>query len=189
MSLIALVVLVGCRQLFGIDDTAVAADAGAGGSDADLPVADAAEDAPPAPDAALAMCGAAYAPLAGGSPSEATYRGVEARRPWMEARSACQTDGADLVVVDDATEAEAVAALVQDATSPYFWVGVFQPSGPGVDPWETVRGGLATYLPWAPGQPTGGPEMCALFGDLGAPHELYDFNCAGTQYFVCECLP
>jgi hypothetical protein len=173
----------GCRQLFGIDDTVSAGADGAVAIDAASVAIDGAPDATPPPDAVVAPC-PGYMQLAAASPPGATYRGIDVGRTWNDARTMCQADGADLVVVDDAQEAAAVATLVQDDASPYLWVGVSLVGGA----WTSVRGGPATYLPWAPGQPTGGANSCALIEDV-APNQLYDFACIAMQVFVCECLP
>jgi hypothetical protein len=176
----------GCRQLFGIDDTAVASgNADAGPGLADATPTDALPDAmPPMPDAKLATC-PGYMPISNASPPGATYRGVSANQSWMAARTTCQNDGADLVVVDNAAEATAVAALVQDPISGYIWLGLARDA---FGEWVTVRGTLATYLPWAPGEPSGG-NSCALMDDTLAPNQFYDFLCGSMQVSVCECLP
>jgi hypothetical protein len=143
-------------------------------------------DAPP--DAQLATC-PGYSQIAGGFPAGATYLGMSNGAQFTSARGQCQASGGDIVVIDNATEAAAVAQLVQDPGSPYFWVGVFDPSGGGDNNWVTVRGGSPPYLPWGSGQPTGGNQDCILIGDFGAPYELFDYSCGAPQDYVCECLP
>jgi hypothetical protein len=142
----------------------------------------------------MATC-AGYAPIDGGFPAGATYRGVGTRRTWTSARSDCRDDDndADLVVIDNAAEAMALTAIVEDpgtpiGPSPYFWSGVYDPNGGADNDWTTVRGGAATYLPWASQQPTGGSQNCMLVDD-GSPYEFYDFDCNAGQVYVCECLP
>ena len=181
----------GCRQLFGIDDTEVA---GGDASGDGAVVADAstdridggAPDAPPPPPDALVMATCpGFTQIANGFPPGATYRGVQPGRTWVQARDDCRVQSAELVIVDNAAEADAVAALVQDPVSAYFWHGVFLAGGT----WMTVRGAPATYLPWAPGEPSGGASACTLFDDTVPPHLLHDFQCPSTQVYVCECLP
>jgi len=141
------------------------------------------------PDAsAMAAC-PGYAAIVGATPIGATYKGVNTRVTWSAARTECQADGGDLVVIDNAIEAEAVANLVQDPDdSAFFWSGLFDPSDATDNNFVSVRGGAATYLPWGSDQPTGGIQDCTLVGDFDN-HELFDFQCAAGQVFVCECLP
>jgi len=143
---------------------------------------------PPPPDAALATC-PGYAPIAGGFPAGATYRGVANGAAWQTARGNCQADGGELVVIDNATEADAVSALVQDPRSPFFWIGVFDPSGGPDNDFVTVLGGSPAFAPWGPSQPNGGSQDCVLLGDSGSPHEFWDWACGAPQEYVCECLP
>jgi hypothetical protein len=166
-------------------------DAPPGTPDAPPPPPDAMP--PPPPDAMpMATC-PGYLPIVGGSPIGATYRGVSDRTPAVDAQDDCVEDGGNLVVVDNATEAAAVAGLVMDpgdppGPSPYLWVGVFDPSGGGEGNWTTVLGQPATYLPWAAGQPNDPAANCVLLLD-GSPYQFYDFDCTGNPVYVCECLP
>lgn len=143
------------------------------------------QDAP-----AMAQC-TGYVSLAGGFPSGATYRGVNTKVTWAMARQTCVTDGADLVVIDNAEEAAATTSLVEDPNNSQFhWVGLIDDPGTLTDnDFTSVRGGVPSYLPWASDQPSGGSQDCVLLGDFGAPHELFDFGCNAPQVFVCECLP
>lgn len=148
-------------------------------------------DAPLSDGPIIAACTNGYAPLVGGSPAGATYRGVNNKVTWTSARSTCMSDGADLVVIDNAAEAAATTALVQDPNdSLYHWVGLHDNPSTGTDnDWISVRGGAAVYLPWGGSQPNGDDQNCALLSDQGAPHQLFDFECGAPQVFVCECLP
>jgi hypothetical protein len=144
---------------------------------------------PPPPDAMpVADCGPGYQSITNGLPLGATYRGVNNGNEWNDARADCQSDGAELVVIDNTAEAQAVAALVNDPKSPYFWIGIFDPAGGGDNNWLTVHGAAPSFLDFGPQQPTGGNQDCMLVGD-GSPYEMYDFDCIGFQYYVCECLP
>lgn len=143
---------------------------------------------PPPPDAATAQC-PGYTSVSGASPPGATYRGSTFGDAWTNARSDCQADGGNLVVVDNAGEAAAISGLVDDPDSPFFWIGIFDPSGGGDNDWLTVLGGAPTYLPWGGSQPTGGSQDCILLSDNGSPHQLYDWGCGAPQFYVCECLP
>jgi hypothetical protein len=158
----------------------------------DAPVPDATPGTPDAtplpPDAALATCpGYTHVPHA--NPPGATYRGSTSGAAWTIARQDCIDDGGNLVVVDDANEAAAIAGLVDDPESPFFWVGIFDPSGGGDNNWLTVLGGSPGYLPWGNNQPTGGNDDCILQSDYGSPYEFFDWGCGAPQFYVCECLP
>jgi hypothetical protein len=144
---------------------------------------------PPLPDAMpVASCGPGYAPVTNGFPAGAIYRGVKQGAGWNEARADCQADGADLVVIDNTAEGQSVATLVSDPTSPYLWIGVFDPSGGGDNNWRDVRGDTSPFLDFGPQQPTGGGEDCVLLAD-GSPWDMWDYGCTASQYYVCECLP
>ena len=146
-------------------------------------------DTPRAVDAPIAAC-SGYQSITGAAPAGATYKGVSVSVTWNQARSDCQSDGADLVVIDNATEAAAVAALVDSpAQSPYFWSGLFDANDGTDNNFVSVRGGPAIYLPWGSQQPSGGDQDCILVGDFGTPHDLFDFQCDAVETYVCECLP
>ena len=143
-------------------------------------------------DAPMVTCSPGYTPLAGGSPANATYKGVSVRTPWDQARSQCQAEGADLVVVNDQNEANALASLVEDPgspESPYFWIGMFDPPSGTDNDWVTVRGGAPPFVNWGSQQPSGGTQNCVLVDDGNAPNEFFDYDCDATQVYVCECLP
>ena len=182
--LCALVLLAGCRQLFGIDDTVAAADGRVDppkvdGSDIDgrPDVIDARLDARICGDGYVttpAYPGHSYRPSAGGA-------------AWGAAQAACLDQGAYLVVIDGEEESAAVRALTPiDKASPYFWTGVSDSATETV--WLTVLGAPATYLPWAPTEPDA--DDCVLLGHgggIGVDGLFFAFPCVGGQNFVCEC--
>jgi hypothetical protein len=179
-AILTMVAAPGCRQIFGIDDTEVATTTVDGPSpiiDAELP------DSPPSPpDAPLTDCGLLYVAVAGADPGH-TYRARPSGAPWGMAQNSCVADGAYLVIIDDAEEELAIRAFVpDDPSSPFFWVGVTDAMAEGT--YVTSLGAAATYLPWAPGQPTGAAEDCVLLADLGG---FSDWNCDGPQSYACEC--
>jgi hypothetical protein len=93
---------------------------------------------------------------------------------WSLARSKCQADGADLWVPQSFL---ALSTLDGD------WVGLTDDIVEDV--WITVEGVPATFLPWEPTQPDGGPaENCAR--STGAL--LEDRACEDARDFVCECV-
>ena len=182
--------LAGCSYAPGSSnaaDDAVSSDAIVDGATQDGASLDA---PPPPPDVpAMAAC-PGYQALANGFPAGATYRGVSTRMIWQTARQACQADGGDLVVVDNATEAGAIVQLAQDpGSSPFIWVGLQDDATTTTDnDFISVRGGAAAFTPWGSSQPNGGSADCVLIADNNT-HDLWDFVCNATQVFVCECLP
>ena len=101
------------------------------------------------------------------------YREATQNVSWIEARSICMGEGADLWVPDTLNEA---TSLDGD------WVGITDVATEGV--YLTVEGVPATFLPWEPGQPDGGEaEDCVR--NNGSTFE--DRECTDTRDFVCEC--
>jgi Lectin C-type domain len=102
------------------------------------------------------------------------YREGVPQVTWGVARSMCQADGADLWVPQSVVE---LSAWSGD------WVGLTDDIVEDV--WVTVEGVPATFLPWEPTQPDGGPaENCAR--STGAL--LEDRECTDARDFVCECV-
>lgn len=102
------------------------------------------------------------------------YRTVAVERSWDQARTDCAADGAYLAIPDDALEAGSEA--IRD------WVGITDAVQDGV--WLTLDGVPATFLPWLPGQPDGGPtENCARLED----DQLEDRECTDLRDYSCEC--
>ena len=169
----------GCRQLFGIDDTDVAAaDAPVAGDDAngarDAAPIDGAPDAAP-PDAFV--CPTGYVQL-GGLPHR--YRQLPQAMPWTQGVNLCaaQLPGhTHMVVLDD--EQERIALL---PFTPDLWIGVTDAVDEGQ--WVTVLGAPATFLPWASGQPAAGTEQNC--GELESDG-LHDNTCGNDRTIVCEC--
>jgi len=185
---VAVTLLVGCSYVApGSDvDAGRSGNDGTSGGNTDARTDDAAigDDAK-----VLVGCGAGYAGLTGGSPSTATYKGVNTNTPFAQARADCMADGADIVIIDNATEAAAVASLVQDTMgSPFFWVGLVDPPGAPDNDFVTIHGDPPPYLVWGSQQPSGGIQDCVLLDDSGAPHAFWDFQCDAIQVYVCECL-
>jgi hypothetical protein len=103
-----------------------------------------------------------------------TYRKVNLDVSWDAARTDCEADGAHLTIPDNATETD------NDAIGD--WVGLTDAAQEGT--WRTIQGGVATFLPWQPGQPDGGAsENCARLED----ELLEDRACTDTRDYSCEC--
>jgi hypothetical protein len=168
----------GCRQLFGIEDTDVASGDAApgvdGASDARIGPADAAADAA-TPDAAF-VCPSGYVPLPG---LPHRYRQLP-QMPWATGRDACAAHAPGrtyMVILDDVTEQNAMMPFTPD-----LWVGITDEVQEGQ--WVTVRGTLATFLPWASGQPAAGTDQNC--GELELDG-LHDNTCGNDRTIVCEC--
>jgi len=102
------------------------------------------------------------------------YREGVALVSWSVARSMCKADGADLWIPQSALEL---------STWSGDWIGVTDEIVEDV--WVTVEGVPATFLPWEPAQPDGGPsENCARSTGVF----LEDRACSDARDFVCECV-
>src|SRR5690349_6658344 len=106
----------GCRQLFGIDDTRVSADAGPnGGPDAPAGAIDAPagpDGPPPLPDGPppdARACASTYAMTYGGH----RYNLSGGQTSWTNASAQCTADGGYLAIPDDDPEDMWMAQLNQ----------------------------------------------------------------------------
>lgn len=128
-------------------------------------------------------CPVGYATLAG-VPNRA-YRRLGTLSSWQDQVTACQADGANvyLAVPDDATELQAILTLA----STDVWVGIDDVATE--NSFVTVRGGAATFLPWAAAQPddSGGGSDCVLALSASATYD--DKRCITGEVAVCECEP
>lgn len=127
-------------------------------------------------------CSPGFLPLPGVTGHE--YFAVTAAADFTTQRTTCAMLGGItyLAIPDDATE---LAALVALQTQPGIWIGVDDEVVTGT--YDTVRGQPATFLPWAPGQPTNSPAaQCveALSSDT-----YQDQKCSTMLQAVCECEP
>jgi hypothetical protein len=105
-----------------------------------------------------------------------SYRIVVGDASWLDANAACIAEGAHLPIVDDAIEA--ANGQIGD------WIGITDVAVE--DEWRTLRGDIATYLPWASGEPDGGTlENCGRLDDASGLFEARD--CASLRDFSCEC--
>ena len=102
--------------------------------------------------------------------------------PWEAARLACLDLGADLVVVEDRAEDDAVAALAGGVDA---WIGLSDSASEGDFEW--VDGTTPGFTRWYPGEPNdyAGAEDCVgvNFGQTGAWN---DWGCETALPFVCE---
>jgi hypothetical protein len=103
------------------------------------------------------------------------YHQLALFRTWDQAQEICAAEGAHLPIIDDAMEAQ--ESLIND------WVGITDVLVEGE--WRTVKGDLATFLPWAAGEPGGGTtDNCGRIDNSGV---LEARECIDLRDFSCEC--
>jgi hypothetical protein len=130
-------------------------------------------------------CPAAFAPLSGG-PLGHVYLKVGQPGAWLAHFNFCKgtSSRAYLAVPNDATELMNLQVLDGGGA---FWVGIDDRVTEGVYV-SAETGSLATFLPWAGGEPNQSPAD----GDcvLGRPLAVVeDYYCAASVPAVCECNP
>jgi hypothetical protein len=124
-------------------------------------------------------CPAGYAPIPGGEPGS-QYRFVTSTTDWLSAEMDCEHDGrAHLAVLDNDGERDAVRGQIGGDP----WVGVTDRVSEGT--YFKVTTGVATYLPWDPGEPNnyGGNEDCLELKGGG----FNDETCDEANTYICEC--
>jgi len=85
-----------------------------------------------------------------------------------------------LVVIDDASEMSALAALAGGART---WVGASDRKTDNV--FVRVTGGVAPYLPWRSGDPSQVGPACVAWDSQAAQYR--DEQCTQGRQFLCEC--
>lgn len=101
--------------------------------------------------------------------------------PWASAQQACDTLGAHLVSIADATENSTVASVAGGNSA---WIGFHDLDEEGTFVWED--GSLVTYTNWNSGEPNdAGGEDCTQI-NYGTTGGWNDFPCSASQPFVCE---
>ena len=117
------------------------------------------------------------------------YRYCTFARTWDDARANCQSQGADLVIIDGPGEnAWLLAAMAEHGGVRDVWQGLSDTAVEGV--FVTVAGNPPAWTLFAPGEPNdwGGNEDCVeLYGD----GTWNDLPCSAKMPFVCEdaCAP
>jgi Lectin C-type domain len=110
------------------------------------------------------------------------YRFRRSRESWDDAVEECEDEGEGihLVTIEDESELALVHALVNNTI---VWVGASDTAVEGV--FMLVTGELATFLPWAIGEPNNsGNEDCV---ELLAGTRFNDQGCDTEHAYVCEC--
>jgi hypothetical protein len=102
-----------------------------------------------------------------------TYREATALVSWDAARADCIADEADLWVVENTTEQ---LAFTGD------WTGITDVAAENV--WRKVDGTVATFLPFAAGEPDGADIENCIRTDVSG---FEDRDCGDARDYVCEC--
>ncbi|MCB9614216.1 MAG: hypothetical protein H6721_19675 [Sandaracinus sp.] len=114
------------------------------------------------------------------------YLGCPAEVGWAQARSTCLENGRDLVTIEDATEDDALRALVLERFgAQQFWIGLHDVDGDGVFTWAR-SGEEPTYLPWTEIDPDDPPPACVRSTGASTPPGWRDRNCTDPFMFVCD---
>lgn len=138
-------------------------------------------DAPPS-DTPMATCPAGYATLPGAGPH--LYKRAATSASWQTHMTACATDGANAYLAIPDTTAELGALLGLAGAD--VWVGISDGATEGT--FQTVRGQIATFLPWAMNEPdNNGNQDCV--GAETATGKLESLPCTTMQLAICECEP
>jgi hypothetical protein len=133
-------------------------------------------------DAMMLSCPVGYAAMPGVTTH--LYRKVVTAAGWSTHMTACATDGANayLAIPNDATE---LAALVTLANADV-WVGITDTATEGT--FQTVRGAIATFLPWSASEPdNNGNQDCV--GAKKDDGKLETLQCTTSHVAICECEP
>lgn len=101
-------------------------------------------------------------------------------KPFVDAEALCEAQGGHLVVIDDAAEVAAIQSLTIPGTD--YWIGISELAQTGV--YRTVLNDVATYLPWASGEPDSGVDHCVNFTTTTG---LFADNvCSSPDDVLCE---
>ncbi len=103
-------------------------------------------------------------------------------RTWASARSACQSDGYDLVVLDTPEEHRQVGIEAYAREDRSFWLGFDRQSSTD---WAWVDGTPWTYDRFANDQPSGNGD-CGHYWNGGSIPRWNDFPCDIPENFICE---
>ncbi len=133
-------------------------------------------------DGSASACPSSYVTIFGGGTH--VYRKITTAANWQTQVNACVADSpaAYLTVPADSNELSGIRILAGGDA----WVGLSDTAMPGM--YVTVNTGtVATYLPWANGQPNTSLHCVAA---KGTQSRIETFDCTATQLIgVCECVP
>lgn len=138
-------------------------------------------DAPP-PDAQPSGCPIGYLDIPG-APGH-RYRVLNVPEPWAVQRDICAAASSTtyLAIPDSAAELSALGAFA--AMTPY-WLGLTDAVSEG--DFVTTKGEPATFLPWAPGQPSNNMNSDCVTAI--STTQIDDRPCAEAHRAICECEP
>ncbi len=116
---------------------------------------------------------------------EHAYQLCKTEKKWTSARSSCNSDGYELLTIDDSSESAWVyTTTLTYSTSKYWWTGYNDRSREGT--WEWDDGSASTYTNWYPGEPNdSGGEDCAELNRFGDAR-WNDADCDDKKYYICE---
>ena len=105
---------------------------------------------------------------------------------WTAAKSACETLGSKLVVINSQSEQEALDSKIPD-TWPVRWIGLYQDSKNNQSSWLWVDGIRPNYTHWKAEEPdnhsTYDEEECAyMYQKVQWNH----WNCTIDPPYICE---
>lgn len=152
------------------------------GSDPLPDAADGGNDAGVTADARFEACGPDY---------NRGYRLVLESLDWAGARQRCLADGADLVIINDASENQAVNELRKAGEFGSIWIGATDDDNEGDWRWVDQSRVKDGFEAWEGGEPNdggffGSSEDCAELRDSEGDH-WNDTACDDTRPAVCEC--
>lgn len=163
---LALLVVAGCGRL-GFDVVPQVVDSGGGDGATDGPQTDGLATDTPKP-----ACQTSGAYVAANGLTN-LYREVTLGESFANARADCVADEADLWVVESTLEQNAFTGD---------WTGITDEAAENV--WRKLDGTVATFLPFAAGEPDGGTVENCIRTDSGG---FEDRDCADLRDYVCEC--
>jgi hypothetical protein len=134
-------------------------------------------------------CPAGYNALPNAPANTHRYMRVPQDRSWNEQVAFCMQASpanAYLAIPNDAEELAALFMLAGGGIP--FWTGIHDTTTEGA--FIMVRGGTATFLPWATGQPNGGTsENCVAATGTSFSDERCSGSSISFRPAVCECEP
>ncbi|XP_059204703.1 C-type lectin domain family 17, member A-like [Centropristis striata] len=113
------------------------------------------------------------------SGQDVTFVPTDDSMTWTEAQSYCREHHTDLASVRNQEENQKVKELIPaGGGGRYFWIGLFR------DSWKWSDGSNSSFRDWAPGEPNGPNENCAV-ADFSSSGGWWDVGCDGTHPFIC----
>ncbi|KAJ7381613.1 hypothetical protein OS493_040151 [Desmophyllum pertusum] len=113
------------------------------------------------------------------------YKFISQAVNWNAAKSACETLGSKLVVINSQAELQALASKITGGQTT--WIGFYR------DPkdksrWLWVDGSRSTYTHWRSKEPNNVREECAEMYSKRYGWEWNDGSCSNSRPYFCEIL-